>query len=100
MIDALGNKLTLGQRVAIPCNSKFVIGILIKYKPNNSKWYLDAVEWQRTNSYPNQWTERYYSKRNLDNMENSYYVRLPNDRIRKLNNRESIISIQVIPTGE
>ena len=44
MKDAFDRDLVIGQEVIIPCNSILKKGILYNYRPNNSKYYIEAVE--------------------------------------------------------
>lgn len=105
MRDALNNKLTLGQRVAIPCNSRFKIGIFYGYKENRTKWYLkmkEYVENAERGIYPadhgnrnngTDWRDGYWTRERVDEQANKYYIRFGDGKKRTLTNRESIIGI-------
>lgn len=95
MKDALGKDLKLGQRVAIPCNSKFKIGVLYNYRENRGKDYLRMVEYVASsgNGNLNDWTWRYWNQEKVDEQSHCYYIRFQDNKTRKIIRETSIIGI-------
>jgi hypothetical protein len=99
MKDATGKDLRLGQRVAIPCNSRFKIGILYNYRPNRTRWYLEAVRY-RDNAdvgiYPEDhrdYYDRYWTREYVNTHANNYYVEFPDGKKRTISDINSILGI-------
>lgn len=101
MKDAVGKDLKLGQRVAIPCNSRFKIGVLYNYRDNRGKWYLEAVEYVERKEAGTltdedrqyHWRDNYWNREYVDSNSHNYYIQFPDGKKRTLHNRESIIGI-------
>lgn len=95
MKDAFGKDLKLGQQVAVPCNSKFKIGILYNYRPNNTASRRRILEYlANPGDNANDWRRRYYTQELADEMANIYYVRFPDGKTRRLMSPNSILGLE------
>jgi len=98
MKDGLGKDLELGQRVAVPCNSRFKVGILANYKANNGKRYREMAEFVANpviedDEYGGNWRMRYYTQERVDAQAFLYYVRFPDGKVRKFYEAASILGL-------
>lgn len=93
MKDATGRDLVIGQRVALTAHSEFKIGVLYKYAPNTSQYYLECKNRVEEGVEVNEWFKKYWTPERIEEFAYKYYVRFPDGKRRTVESSKKILGV-------